>query len=88
MTLTDGGYGKRTPVSEWSRKNRNIQGVRAMRLVADRGGLVGALVCQPGDEVLAIGDTGTVIRTYKNAPALTGIRISIRKWSRVIMSTK
>ncbi len=63
VTLTDGGFGKRTQVSEWSRKNRNIQGVRAMRLVADRGGLVGALVCQPGDEVLAIADTGTVIRT-------------------------
>ena len=72
VTLTDGGYGKRTPVSEWSRKNRNIQGVRAMRLVADRGGLVGALVCQPGDEVLAIADTGTVIRTPVEQIRATG----------------
>ena len=72
VTLTDGGYGKRTPVSEWSRKNRNIQGVRAMRLVADRGGLVGALVCQLGDEVLAIADTGTVIRTPVEQIRATG----------------
>ncbi len=63
VTITDGGFGKRTPIEEWSRKNRNIQGVRAMRLVSERGGLIGALVCDEGDEVLAIADNGTVIRT-------------------------
>ena len=60
--MTDGGYGKRTPIEEWSRKGRNIKGVRAMRLVSERGGLVGALVCAAGDEVLAIADSGIVIR--------------------------
>lgn len=63
VTVTDGGFGKRTPLTEWNRKNRNIQGVRAMRLVSERGGLVGALVCDEGDEVLAIADSGVVIRT-------------------------
>ncbi len=63
VTITDGGFGKRTPIEEWSRKNRNIQGVRAMRLVSERGGLIGALACDEGDEVLAIADNGTVIRT-------------------------
>ena len=62
VTVTDGGYGKRTPIEEWSRKGRNIKGVRAMRLVSERGGLVGALVCAAGDEVLAIADSGIVIR--------------------------
>jgi DNA gyrase subunit A len=34
-----------------------------MRLVSERGGLIGALACDEGDEVLAIADNGTVIRT-------------------------
>ncbi len=63
VTVTDAGFGKRTPISEWSRKNRNIQGVRAMKLVSERGGLVGALVCEERDELLAIADSGVVIRT-------------------------
>ena len=62
VTVTDGGYGKRTPVSEWARKGRNIKGVRAMRLVSERGALVGALICESGDEILAIADSGVVIR--------------------------
>ena len=62
VTVTDAGYGKRTPLGEWARKGRNIKGVRAMRLVSERGGLVGALVCDLGDEILAIADNGVVIR--------------------------
>ncbi len=62
VTVTDGGFAKRTPVADWARKGRNIKGVRAMRLVSERGGLVGALVCGLGDEIFAIADTGVVIR--------------------------
>ena len=73
VTVTDAGYGKRTPIDDWARKGRNIKGVRAMRLVSARGGLVGALVCDAGDEVLAIADSGVVIRC-----AVEGIRTTGR----------
>ena len=63
VTVTDGGYGKRTPVSEWTPKGRGIYGVRAMKLVEDRGSLVGALVAAEDDEVYAIAADGVVIRT-------------------------
>ncbi len=63
VTFTDGGFWKRTPVSEWTPKGRGIYGVRAMKLPEHRGSLVGALVVDEGDEVLAITADGGVIRT-------------------------
>ncbi|TAK70490.1 MAG: DNA gyrase subunit A [Actinomycetota bacterium] len=63
VTVTDGGFAKRTPVAEWTAKGRGILGVRAMRLVADRGSLVGARVCDAEDELYAIASNGVVIRT-------------------------
>ena len=63
VTVTEGGWAKRTALSEWNSKGRGIQGVRAMRLVEKRGGLAGALVCQVDDELFAIASNGVVIRS-------------------------
>ncbi|MDP2287368.1 MAG: DNA gyrase subunit A [Actinomycetota bacterium] len=63
VTITDGGYAKRTAITEWAPKGRGILGVRAMRLVEERGSLVGALVCDEGDQIFAIASNGVVIRT-------------------------
>lgn len=63
VTVTDGGFAKRTPVEEWAPKGRGILGVRAMRLVEERGNLVGAVVCGIDDEIFAIASDGIVIRT-------------------------
>ena len=63
VTITDGGFAKRTPMAEWSPKGRGILGVRAMRLVEERGSLVGAMVCEADDQLFAIASNGVVIRT-------------------------
>ena len=63
VTVTDGGFAKRTPEQEWVPKGRGGLGVRAMRLVEDRGSLVGAVVCSPEDQLFAITSNGVVIRT-------------------------
>ncbi|MGB3945368.1 MAG: DNA gyrase C-terminal beta-propeller domain-containing protein, partial [Candidatus Saccharimonadales bacterium] len=63
VTVTDGGYAKRTAVDEWAPKGRGILGVRAMKLVEQRGSMVGALVCDEGDQIFAIASNGVVIRT-------------------------
>ncbi|MGA0010500.1 MAG: DNA gyrase subunit A [Candidatus Nanopelagicales bacterium] len=63
VTVTDGGYAKRTPVEDWSPKGRGILGVRAMRLVEQRGALVGAVVCTVDDQIFAVANDGIVIRT-------------------------
>jgi DNA gyrase subunit A len=64
VTVTDGGFAKRTAVTEWAPKGRGILGVKAMRLAnLERGSLVGAVVADEGDEVFAIKSSGEVIRT-------------------------
>jgi DNA gyrase subunit A len=63
VTITDGGFAKRTNVDEWAAKGRGILGVRAMKLVEERGSMVGAMVCDEGDQIFAIASNGIVIRT-------------------------
>jgi DNA gyrase subunit A len=72
VTVTDGGYAKRTPVEDWTPKGRGIYGVRAMKLVEERGSLVGALVAAEDDEVYAIASDGVVIRTRVSEIRSTG----------------
>lgn len=63
VTITDGGFAKRTSVDEWVAKGRGIKGVRAMKLPEERGELVGAMVCAESDQIFAIASNGVVIRT-------------------------
>jgi DNA gyrase subunit A len=63
VTVTDAGYAKRTPVGEWRLQGRYTQGVTAMKLVQERGALVGALICAESDALFAVASNGVVIRT-------------------------
>ncbi|TVZ02060.1 DNA gyrase subunit A [Trebonia kvetii] len=63
LVATDGGYAKRTPADQYPLRNRGGLGVITARIVEDRGGLVGALMVRPEDEVFAITSAGGVIRT-------------------------
>jgi DNA gyrase subunit A len=63
LVATEGGYAKRTPVDQYPLRGRGGLGVITARIVEDRGGLVGALMVAPSDEVFAITSGGGVIRT-------------------------
>ena len=63
FTTTDGGYAKRTLVSEYRRQGRGGLGIKAMALSEDRGSLVGGLVVQEADEVIAIRTSGQLTRS-------------------------
>jgi DNA gyrase subunit A len=64
FTITDGGYAKRTRISEYRLQSRGGLGIRAMALTnEDRGGLVGAFIVEEGDEVLSITSGGQVVRS-------------------------
>lgn len=72
VTVTDGGFAKRTSLTEWPAKGRGTMGMRAMRLVEERGELVAALVCEPNDELFGIASNGIVIRTQVSEVRATG----------------
>jgi len=63
LVATDGGYAKRTKVSEYPPQGRGGKGVLTARIVSTRGGLVGAVAVRPEDEIYAITSDGVVIRT-------------------------
>ena len=68
FTITDGGYAKRTRISEYRTQSRGGLGIKAMALTnEDRGGLVGAFIVVEGDEVLSITSGGQVVRSPINA---------------------
>ena len=68
FTITDGGFAKRTRISEYRLQSRSGLGIKAMALAnEDRGGLVGAFIVKDGDEVLSITAGGQVVRSPINA---------------------
>jgi DNA gyrase subunit A len=63
FTITDGGFAKRTRISEYRLQSRGGLGIKAMKQDDDRGNLVGAFIVVEGDEVLAIKQSGQVTRS-------------------------
>ncbi|HVK34135.1 MAG TPA: DNA gyrase subunit A [Microlunatus sp.] len=63
FTVTDGGFAKRTRVSEYREQGRGGLGIKAMKLNEDRGSLVGGLVVTDNDEVIAIKASGQITRS-------------------------
>jgi DNA gyrase subunit A len=64
FTITDGGFAKRTRISEYRRQSRGGIGIKAMSLAnQERGNLVGAFIVVDGDEVLSITQGGQVVRS-------------------------
>nr|WP_275411406.1 DNA gyrase subunit A [Actinoplanes digitatis] len=63
LVATNGGYAKRTPIEEYPVQGRGGKGVLTAKITERRGGLVGALVIDPEDELFAITSNGGVIRT-------------------------
>ncbi|SCK22681.1 DNA gyrase subunit A [Streptomyces sp. WMMB 714] len=72
FTATDGGYAKRTNVDDYRVQGRGGLGIKAAKIVEDRGSLVGALVVEESDEILAITLSGGVIRTRVSGVRETG----------------
>ena len=72
FTITDEGYAKRTAVSEFRLQGRGGLGVKAMRIVEERGDLVGAVVVGEDDELISIKHSGQIIRSAVSDVTATG----------------
>jgi DNA gyrase subunit A len=63
LTATENGYGKRTPISEYTRHGRGTQGMIAIQTSARNGKVVAATLVNQDDEIMLIGTNGVMIRT-------------------------
>ncbi len=63
LVVTENGYGKRTPISEYPAKGRATMGVRTIQLTENKGALAGALVVREHQELVFISQNGMVQRT-------------------------
>ncbi len=63
LTATENGYGKRTPISEYTRHGRGGLGMIAIQTTERNGALVGAVLVDVSEEVMLISTGGVLIRT-------------------------
>jgi DNA gyrase subunit A len=73
LVVTERGYGKRTPLSEYPRKHRAGQGIFTLKVTDRVGRLVTVRVTQdPEEEILLISASGMVLRTAVGAISQIG----------------
>jgi len=63
LTATENGYGKRTPIAEYTRHGRGTQGMIAIQTSERNGKVVAATLVSPEDEIMLITNGGVLIRT-------------------------
>ncbi|MGN1029978.1 MAG: DNA gyrase subunit A, partial [Butyricicoccaceae bacterium] len=72
LTVTERGYGKRTPVEEYSLHHRGGRGIIAHGLTEKTGPIAGVAVVDVDNDVMIITDDGTIIRTTVEEIRLCG----------------
>ncbi|HEV2622259.1 MAG TPA: DNA gyrase subunit A [Frateuria sp.] len=63
LTATERGYGKRTPLEEFTKKGRGTQGVIGIQCSERNGALVAAVQVTEAHELMLISNQGTLVRT-------------------------
>jgi len=63
LTATENGFGKRTPISEYTRHGRGTQGMMAIQTSERNGKVVAAALVEESDEIMLITTGGVLIRT-------------------------
>jgi DNA gyrase subunit A len=63
LTATENGYGKRTPINEYTRHGRGTKGMIAIQTSERNGRVVAATLVEPESEIMLITTSGVLIRT-------------------------
>ena len=63
LTATENGYGKRTPITEYTRHGRGTKGMIAIQTSERNGKVVGAVLVETRDEIMLITTGGVLVRT-------------------------
>jgi DNA gyrase subunit A len=63
LTATENGFGKRTPITEYTRHGRGTKGMIAIQTSERNGKVVGAILVEARDEIMLITTGGVLVRT-------------------------
>ncbi|WP_353572994.1 DNA gyrase subunit A [Candidatus Albibeggiatoa sp. nov. BB20] len=63
LVATEYGFGKRTPMDDFTAKGRGTQGVIAIKTSDRNGQVIGAIQVQNDDDIMLISNKGTLVRT-------------------------
>ena len=72
LTVTENGFGKRTPLADYPAKSRATQGVVSIKVSDRNGKVVGAVQVDDSMEIMIISDQGTLVRTRVNEVSVVG----------------
>ncbi len=64
LTVTDSGYGKRTPVSDYRLQSRGGKGIITMKTNDKNGPILGSRQVLPKDDVMLVSNKGQMIRIH------------------------
>ncbi|MBU3567293.1 DNA gyrase subunit A [Polynucleobacter alcilacus] len=63
LTATENGFGKRTPIAEYTRHGRGTKGMIAIQTTERNGKVVAASLVSPEDQIMLITTGGILVRT-------------------------
>lgn len=63
LTATEKGYGKRTPIADYTRHGRGTKGMIAIQTSERNGKVVSAVLVSPTDDIMLITNAGVLVRT-------------------------
>jgi len=63
LTATENGFGKRTPITEYTRHGRGTKGMIAIQTTERNGKVVAAVLVEERDEIMLITTGGVLVRT-------------------------
>ncbi|RUO36568.1 DNA gyrase subunit A [Aliidiomarina sanyensis] len=72
LTVTENGFGKRTPLADYPAKSRATMGVVSIKVSERNGAVVGALEVVPGEHLMLISNRGTLVRTRVDEVSTVG----------------
>jgi DNA gyrase subunit A len=72
LSITENGYGKRTPVTEYRITNRGGMGIRNYDVTEKTGKVVGVKVVDGSEDLLLVTQSGILIRTHVDSIRTAG----------------
>ena len=79
LSVTENGFGKRTPVEDYRMTNRGGQGVANIECSARNGPVVASYVASEDDQIMLVTNSGKLIRIRVHGGEGDSIRVASRK---------